>query len=246
ILAPGQQVPTTPGRHEVTVRVITDSNVYKDVVVVVNIENTAPTVSQTIENQYVWKGTSLSPAVDADVNDVNSTPERDDIKEVYFSSVDSTNNLGNPGAVSITKDEKGNYLMSGTPEGEAGYTWNRRITAVDKQNATGQSNAFNINILDSRVKAEINKPANAEVTEAEVLEQVEVLSRTVETDKTHDITTQLANDGDVTKKVLTDLSTMPKTGRQTVQVELTSPSGHKKIEEVIVNFAAPETDNATP
>ncbi|WP_181729040.1 hypothetical protein, partial [Streptococcus suis] len=126
------------------------------------------------------------------------------------------------------------------------YTWNRRITAVDKQNATGQSNAFNINILDSRVKAEINKPANAEVTEAEVLEQVEVLSRTVETDKTHDITTQLANDGDVTKKVLTDLSTMPKTGRQTVQVELTSPSGHKKIEEVIVNFAAPETDNATP
>ncbi|HFU4002137.1 TPA: YSIRK-type signal peptide-containing protein, partial [Streptococcus suis] len=37
VLAPGQQVPTTPGRHEVTVRVITDSNVYKDVVVVVNI-----------------------------------------------------------------------------------------------------------------------------------------------------------------------------------------------------------------
>ncbi|HFI0792188.1 TPA: YSIRK-type signal peptide-containing protein, partial [Streptococcus suis] len=36
VLAPGQTVPTTPGRHEVTVRVITDSNVYKDVVVVVN------------------------------------------------------------------------------------------------------------------------------------------------------------------------------------------------------------------
>ncbi|HFR3771066.1 TPA: YPDG domain-containing protein, partial [Streptococcus suis] len=46
ILKPGQQVPTKPGRHEVTVRVITDSNVYKDVVVVVNIpeitENTVP------------------------------------------------------------------------------------------------------------------------------------------------------------------------------------------------------------
>ncbi|HFI0696281.1 TPA: hypothetical protein ACGO4F_002443, partial [Streptococcus suis] len=37
VLAPGQEIPTTPGRHEVTVRVITDSNVYKDVVVVVNI-----------------------------------------------------------------------------------------------------------------------------------------------------------------------------------------------------------------
>ncbi|HFU4030191.1 TPA: YPDG domain-containing protein, partial [Streptococcus suis] len=42
VLAPGQTVPTTPGRHEVTVRVITDSNVYKDVVVVVNIPENPP------------------------------------------------------------------------------------------------------------------------------------------------------------------------------------------------------------
>ncbi|HEL2056746.1 TPA: YPDG domain-containing protein, partial [Streptococcus suis] len=247
VLAPDQQVPTTPGTHTVKVRIITDSNVYKDVPVTVVIPaNTAPTVRQDIPNQYVWKGTAVEPAINANVQDVNSTPERDDISRVYFSSTDSTNDLGNPGAVSITKDAAGNYMIGGTPEGEAGYTWNRKITAVDKQNATGQSNAFNINILDSRVKAEIDKPANAEVTEAEVLEQVEVLSRTVETDKTHDITTQLANDGGVTKTVLTDLSAMPKTGRQTVQVELTTPSGHKKTEEVIVNFAAPETDNATP
>ncbi|HFU4491981.1 TPA: YPDG domain-containing protein, partial [Streptococcus suis] len=247
VLAPGQTLPTTPGEHTIKVRVVTESNVYKDVDVKITIpENTAPTVRQDIPNQYVWKGTAVEPAINANVQDVNSTPARDDIKEVYFSYTQSTGNAGNPGAVAITKDENGNYLMGGTPEGEAGYTWNRRITAVDKQNATGQSNAFNINILDSRVKAEINKPANAEVTEAEILEQVEVLSRTVEATKTHDITTQLATDGGVTKKILTDLSAMPKTGRQTVQVELTTPSGHKKIEEVIVNFAAPVTDNATP
>ncbi|HFI0632535.1 TPA: YPDG domain-containing protein, partial [Streptococcus suis] len=247
VLAPGQTLPTTPGEHTIKVRVVTESNVYKDVDVKITIpENTAPTVRQDIPNQYVWKGTAVEPAINANVQDVNSTPARDDIKEVYFSYTQSTGNAGNPGAVSITKDENGNYLIGGTPEGEAGYTWNRRITAVDKQNATGQSNAFNINILDSRVKAEINKPANAEVTEAEILEQVEVLSRTVEATKTHDITTQLATDGGVTKKILTDLSAMPKTGRQTVQVELTTPSGHKKIEEVIVNFAAPVTDNATP
>ncbi|HFU4463819.1 TPA: YPDG domain-containing protein, partial [Streptococcus suis] len=247
VLAPGQTLPTTPGEHTIKVRVVTESNVYKDVDVKITIpENHAPTVSQTIPNQYVWKGTAVEPAINANVQDVDSTTARDDIKEVYFSYTGSTGNAGNPGAVSITKDENGNYMMGGTPVGEAGYTWNRKITAVDKQNATGQSNAFNINILDSRVKAEINKPANAEVTEAEILEQVEVLSRTVEATKTHDITTQLATDGGVTKKILTDLSAMPKTGRQTVQVELTTPSGHKKIEEVIVNFAAPITDNATP
>ncbi|HFU4469140.1 TPA: YPDG domain-containing protein, partial [Streptococcus suis] len=247
VIAPGQTLPTTPGEHTIKVRVVTESNVYKDVDVKITIpENTAPTVSQTIPNQYVWKGTAVEPAINANVQDVNSTPERDDISQVYFSSTQSTANLGNPGAVSITKDADGNYMIGGTPVGEAGYTWNRKITAVDKQNATGQSNAFSINILDSRVKAEIDKPANAEVTEAEVLEQVEVLSRTVETNQTHDITTQLANDGGVTKRVLTDLSTMPKTGRQIVQVELTTPSGHKKIEEVIVNFASSETDNATP
>ncbi|HEM5070271.1 TPA: LPXTG cell wall anchor domain-containing protein [Streptococcus suis] len=225
------------GNYEVRVKT---TNIYGQEIYnwvsVTHPENIAPTVSQTIENQYVWKGTSLSPAIDVDVNDVNSTATRDDIKEVYFSSVESTNNIGNPGAVSIIKDENGNYLMSGTPEGEAGYTWNRRITAVDKQNATGQSNAFNINILDSNVISEITKPENSSVTAEEVLEQVEVLSRTVEPTKTHDITSQLAADGGVTKQILTDLSTLPKTGRQIVQVQLTSPSGHTKIEEVIINF----------
>ncbi|HEL1584377.1 TPA: LPXTG cell wall anchor domain-containing protein [Streptococcus suis] len=230
------QLPDT-GNYEVRVKT---TNIYGQEIYnwvsLTHPENIAPTVSQTIENQYVWKGTSLSPAIDVDVNDVNSTATRDDIKEVYFSSVESTNNLGNPGAVSIIKDENGNYLMSGTPEGEAGYTWNRRITAVDKQNATGQSNAFNINILDSNVISEITKPENSSVTAEEVLEQVEVLSRTVAPTKTHDITSQLVADGGVTKQILTDLSTLPKTGRQIVQVQLTSPSGHTKIEEVIINF----------
>ncbi|HEM5327497.1 TPA: hypothetical protein U1379_002207, partial [Streptococcus suis] len=230
------QLPDT-GNYEVRVKT---TNIYGQEIYnwvsVTHPENIAPTVSQTIENQYVWKGTSLSPAIDVDVNDVNSTATRDDIKEVYFSSVESTNNLGNPGAVSIIKDENGNYLMSGTPEGEAGYTWNRRITAVDKQNATGQSNAFNINILDSNVISEITKPENSSVTAEEVLEQVEVLSRTVAPTKTHDITSQLVADGGVTKQILTDLSALPKIGRQIVQVQLTSPSGHTKIEEVIINF----------
>ncbi|HFU4467091.1 TPA: YPDG domain-containing protein, partial [Streptococcus suis] len=247
VLAPGETLPTTPGNHTVTVRVITDSNVYKDVEVPITIPaNTAPTVRQDIPNQYVWKGTSLSPAVDADVNDVNSTATRDDIQRVYFSYVENTNDAGNPGAVSINKDSNNNYLISGTPVGGAGESWTRRVTAQDKQNATGQSNPFTINILDSRVVSEITKPENSPVTADEVLAKVEVLSRSVSGSTTHDVTTRLNNDGGVTKRILTDLDALPKTGRQTVQVELTTPSGQTKIEEVIVNFTPPATNDLTP
>ncbi|HFH9840441.1 TPA: YPDG domain-containing protein, partial [Streptococcus suis] len=247
VLAPGETLPTTPGNHTVTVRVITDSNVYKDVEVPITIPaNTAPTVRQDIPNQYVWKGTSLSPAVDADVNDVNSTATRDDIQRVYFSYVENTNDAGNPGAVSINKDSNNNYLISGTPVGGAGESWTRRVTAQDKQNATGQSNPFTINILDSRVVSEITKPENSPVTADEVLAKVEVLSRSVSGSTTHDVTTRLNNDGGVTKRILTDLAALPKTGRQTVQVELTTPSGQTKIEEVIVNFTPPATNDLTP
>ncbi|HEM6113064.1 TPA: YSIRK-type signal peptide-containing protein, partial [Streptococcus suis] len=46
VLAPRQEIPTKPGTHEVTVRVITESNVYKDVTVTViipeNPDTTAP------------------------------------------------------------------------------------------------------------------------------------------------------------------------------------------------------------
>ncbi|WP_032512312.1 DUF1542 domain-containing protein, partial [Streptococcus suis] len=56
VLAPGQQVPTTPGRHEVTVRVITDSNVYKDVPVTVVIPKYSDTLTAT-----ATENTSLVP-----------------------------------------------------------------------------------------------------------------------------------------------------------------------------------------
>ncbi|HFU3984484.1 TPA: YPDG domain-containing protein, partial [Streptococcus suis] len=246
VQATADQLPTA-GDYEVRVKT---TNIYgQEIYNWVRVEypdNIAPTVSQTIPNQYVWKGTSLSPAVDADVNDVNSTATRDDIQRVYFSYVENTNDAGNPGAVSITKDENGNYLIGGTPVGGAGESWTRRVTAQDKQNATGQSNPFTINILDSRVVSEITKPENSPVTADEVLAKVEVLSRSVSGSTTHDVTTRLNNDGGVTKRILTDLSALPKTGRQTVQVELTTPSGQTKIEEVIVNFTPPATNDLTP
>uniref|UniRef100_UPI00128FD1C4 DUF1542 domain-containing protein n=1 Tax=Streptococcus suis TaxID=1307 RepID=UPI00128FD1C4 len=56
VLAPGQQVPTTPGTHSVTVRVITDSNVYKDVPVTVVIPKYSDTLTAT-----ATENTSLIP-----------------------------------------------------------------------------------------------------------------------------------------------------------------------------------------
>ncbi|WP_029945608.1 DUF1542 domain-containing protein, partial [Streptococcus suis] len=56
VLAPDQQVPTTPGTHTVTVRIITDSNVYKDVPVTVVIPKYSDTLTAT-----ATENTSLIP-----------------------------------------------------------------------------------------------------------------------------------------------------------------------------------------
>ncbi|MHC3575299.1 DUF1542 domain-containing protein [Streptococcus suis] len=61
VLAPGQQVPTTPGEHTVTVRVITDSNVYKDVPVKVIIPKYSDTLTATAaENASLVPGSGTA------------------------------------------------------------------------------------------------------------------------------------------------------------------------------------------
>ncbi|NQG98239.1 YSIRK-type signal peptide-containing protein, partial [Streptococcus suis] len=59
VLAPGQTLPTTPGTHYVTVRVITDSNVYKDVVVEVEIPENPPTTATDKQTIYVFNNTPI-------------------------------------------------------------------------------------------------------------------------------------------------------------------------------------------
>ncbi|HEM6437347.1 TPA: DUF1542 domain-containing protein, partial [Streptococcus suis] len=61
VLAPDQTLPTTPGRHEVTVRVITDSNVYKDVPVTVVIPKYSDTLTATAaENASLVPGSGTA------------------------------------------------------------------------------------------------------------------------------------------------------------------------------------------
>ncbi|MBY5025690.1 DUF1542 domain-containing protein, partial [Streptococcus suis] len=72
VLAPGQQVPTTPGRHEVTVRVITDSNVYKDVPVKVIIPKYSDTLTATAaENTSLVPGSGTAAKQPIVINDAN-------------------------------------------------------------------------------------------------------------------------------------------------------------------------------
>ncbi|HFI0240489.1 TPA: hypothetical protein ACGPBH_002244, partial [Streptococcus suis] len=60
VLAPGQQVPTTPGTHTVNVRVITESNVYKDVPVTVVIPENQATTGTNKKPLYVFNNTPIA------------------------------------------------------------------------------------------------------------------------------------------------------------------------------------------
>ncbi|MGO0078403.1 DUF1542 domain-containing protein, partial [Streptococcus suis] len=74
VLAPDQTLPTTPGRHEVTVRVITDSNVYKDVPVTVVIPKYSDTLTATAaENTSLVPGSGTAATQPIVINDANGT-----------------------------------------------------------------------------------------------------------------------------------------------------------------------------
>ncbi|WP_153059026.1 DUF1542 domain-containing protein, partial [Streptococcus suis] len=75
VLAPGQTVPTAPGEHTVTVRVITDSNVYKDVPVTVVIPKYSDTLTATAtENTSLIPGSGTAVSQPIVINDKNDTP----------------------------------------------------------------------------------------------------------------------------------------------------------------------------
>ncbi|HEM6345397.1 TPA: KxYKxGKxW signal peptide domain-containing protein, partial [Streptococcus suis] len=105
VLAPGQEIPTKPGTHEVTVRVITESNVYKDVTVTViipeNPDTTAPESPSVVANE------------DGSVTVTPSTTAGDDTKTVDITYTDET---GVEKTVTATKGEDGTWSV---PEGSA-------------------------------------------------------------------------------------------------------------------------------
>ncbi|MFI3162205.1 DUF1542 domain-containing protein, partial [Streptococcus suis] len=72
VLAPDQTLPTTPGTHTVNVRVITDSNVYKDVPVKVIIPKYSDTLAATAaENTSLVPGSGTAVTQPIVINDAN-------------------------------------------------------------------------------------------------------------------------------------------------------------------------------
>ncbi|HFU4466991.1 TPA: YPDG domain-containing protein, partial [Streptococcus suis] len=72
VLAPGETVPTAPGEYDVKVRVITSSNVYKDVVVKVIIDKYADTLTATAaENTSLVPGSGTAATQPIVINDAN-------------------------------------------------------------------------------------------------------------------------------------------------------------------------------
>ncbi|HFI0700460.1 TPA: DUF1542 domain-containing protein, partial [Streptococcus suis] len=71
-LAPGETVPTAPGEYDVKVRVVTLSNVYKDVVVKVIIDKYADTLTATAaENTSLVPGSGTAATQPIVINDAN-------------------------------------------------------------------------------------------------------------------------------------------------------------------------------
>ncbi|HFU4460332.1 TPA: DUF1542 domain-containing protein, partial [Streptococcus suis] len=74
VLAPGETVPTAPGEYDVKVRVITSSNVYKDVVVKVIIDKYADTLTATAaENTSLVPGSGTAATQPIVINDATGT-----------------------------------------------------------------------------------------------------------------------------------------------------------------------------
>ncbi|HFI0240483.1 TPA: hypothetical protein ACGPBH_002234, partial [Streptococcus suis] len=97
VLAPDQKVPTTEGTHTVIVRVITESNVYKDVPVTVIIpDSTAPEAPVVTANP------------DGTVTVTPSQTAGDDTKTTDITYTDET---GTAQTVTVTKKDDGTWSV---------------------------------------------------------------------------------------------------------------------------------------
>ncbi|HEL9630769.1 TPA: YSIRK-type signal peptide-containing protein, partial [Streptococcus suis] len=186
VLAPGQQVPTTAGTHTVMVRVITESNVYKDVPVTVIIPENPPATATDKKPLYVFNNTAIK-TVDPGTNvDTSTTDDKVNVvtladpQGINSVSVTRESDVGtavfNPASIGITIDTDGN--ASGTPAVGAIGVYSRGLTVTDGTGAT--TNLFPRNdemetyVLDATAGATITKAVGESVTEAEILDNVTV------------------------------------------------------------------------
>ncbi|HFR3977750.1 TPA: YPDG domain-containing protein, partial [Streptococcus suis] len=251
VLAPNQTVPNTPGEHTVIVRVITESNVYKDVPVTVVIPENPPATATDKKPLYVFNNTAIK-TVDPGTNvDTSTTDDKVNVvtladpQGINSVSVTRESDVGtavfNPASIGITIDTDGN--ASGTPAVGAIGVYSRGLTVTDGTGAT--TNLFPRNdemetyVLDATAGATITKAVGESVTEAEILDNV-----TVATGNSN--TMDAAIDSRY-RKVLAPNQTVPNTpGEHTVIVRVITESNVYKDVPVTVVIPAPQKDGLTP
>ncbi|HEM6289489.1 TPA: YPDG domain-containing protein, partial [Streptococcus suis] len=249
VLAPGQQVPTTAGTHTVMVRVITESNVYKDVPITVVIPENPATTGTNKKPLYVFNNTPIATVGDgtnvADtVNKVNvvtlADPQGINSVEVTRES-NTTAGSFSAAPIGITIDTEGN--ASGTPSVGAIGVYSRGLTVTDGTGATTnlfpRNNEMETYILDATAGATITKAVGESVTEAEILDNVTVA--------TGNSNTMDAAIDTRYRKVLAPNQTVPTTaGTHTVIVRVITESNVYKDVPVTVIIPSPQTDGLNP
>ncbi|HFI0792268.1 TPA: Ig-like domain-containing protein, partial [Streptococcus suis] len=236
VLAPGQTVPTTPGTHTVTVRVITDSNVYKDVVVTVVIPENPPATATDKQTVYVFNNTAIK-TVDP------STKAPNNVDKVKIATIADPQGIKSVtvggGSLGYTVDTSGN--ATGTPSvTDLGY-YSRSLVITDNvdQVTTVFANGtdrYNTHIMDATVTGEVTKAVGEAVTEAEILAKVNV--------NTGNSGNYIADPTAMYEKILAPGQTVPtRPGRHEVTVRVITDSNVYK--DVVVTVVIPENPPAT-
>ncbi|HFU4451498.1 TPA: Ig-like domain-containing protein, partial [Streptococcus suis] len=176
VLAPGQQVPTTAGTHTVTVRVITDSNVYKDVPVTVVIPENPPATATDKQNIYVFNNTEIA-TVGAGTNTA------DNVNKVKIATLNDPQGIQSVavggGSLGYTVDNEGN--ATGTPSVTALGHYSRSLDITDTTNQVttvfpSGTDRYNTYIMDASSAGRITKAVGQTVTAQEILDNVTINS----------------------------------------------------------------------
>ncbi|HEM5990037.1 TPA: YPDG domain-containing protein, partial [Streptococcus suis] len=240
-LAPGQTLPTTPGTHTVMVRVITASDVYKDVPVTVIIPENPPTTATDKQTIYVFNNTPIQ-TVDPTTKEPNGVDKvkvatLKDPQGIQSVAINNDKNLG------YTVDTDGN--ASGTPQVEKLGYYSSALTITDTVGGTTEvfpqsptDQRYITHIMDVTVTGEVTKAAGQKPTEAEILAQVNV--------NTGNSGNIVADPTSMYEKILAPGETVPtKPGRHEVTVRVITDSNVYKDVVVVVNI--PEiTENTVP
>ncbi|HEM5200244.1 TPA: YPDG domain-containing protein, partial [Streptococcus suis] len=132
VLAPGQTVPTTAGHHEVIVRVITDSNVYKDVKVTVVLKETVNPVNIT-DFKEGDRSVELVPKSDVDQIFVGVQGKSVKLVKKPDGTYVAEENVAN---VTVSTEPKTGNITLTLPDGKTFAARDRVVTRAEKQDPT--------------------------------------------------------------------------------------------------------------